>query len=192
MSQEYDKATEANQYYKDNYKRLKYLFHSYMGGEAYRKGEYLTKYSNESESEYQERLMVTPLDNHCRGVINVYNSFLFRNAAHREWGSLENDPSRKPFEQDADLEGRSLNNFMKDVSTYASVFGHTWVIVSKPNSNARTRAEELQQEIRPYLSVITPLSVLDWNYTRTGSGHYVLDYFKYIEEKNGNKMVIRE
>jgi hypothetical protein len=40
------------------------------------------------------------------------------------------------------------------MQTYASVYGHCWAVLDKPNSNAQTRAEELNQEIRPYSKYI--------------------------------------
>ena len=192
MSNDFDKLISGNETYNRTKKRNIFLYHSYMGGDVYKKGEYLTKYVNESESEYEERIRVTPLDNHAAGVIGLYNSFLFRTPPHRTWGRLENDPTIHPFQLDADLEGRSLNSFMKDVNTYAGIFGHSWVIVSKPNTNARTRADELDQGVRPYLSIVSPLVMLDWNYSRSASGHYVLDYVKYIEEQTEDTQVIKQ
>lgn len=189
---EYNDLMNTNGWYDKYHRRWKYLLHSYMGGDSYRKGEYLTRYQMETETEYQERLAVTPLDNHCKGCISIYNSFLFRKPAYREFGSLTRDPILEPFLKDCDLEGRSLDAFMKDVSTYTSILGSAWVMVTKPNSNARTRAEELLQQIRPYLSLITPLNVLDWKYERAASGFYYLSYLKYIEDKDGDMMVVKE
>ena len=192
MNNDFDKLIASNDDYQKNKKRNIFLYHSYMGGDVYKTGEYLTKYINESETDYEERVKVTPLDNHCSGVIGLYNSFLFRQTAHRDWGSLVNDPSIPAFVNDADLEGRSLNSFIKDVNTYAGIFGMTWVVVSKPNVNAGTRAEELAQDVRPYLSVVSPLMMLDWEYTRSASGHYRLTYVKYVEESSQASQVIKE
>jgi hypothetical protein len=58
------------------------------------------------------------------------------------------------FLNDADLEGRSFTALIREMQTYASVYGHCWAILDKPNSNAKTRAEELNQEIRPYLNTL--------------------------------------
>ena len=192
MTDAYNRYSSTNSAYDKHQKRWKYLLASYMGADVYRKGEYLTRYQMETEVEYQERLMTTPLDNHCKGVISIFNSFIFRNPVYREYGSLENDPALEPFLEDADLEGRSLNAFMKDVSSYTSVFGHSWVILTKPSTNAQTRAEELLQQVRPYASVLTPLSVLDWKYERSPSGIYVLTYLKYIEDMVEGELVIKE
>ena len=82
---------------------------------------------------------------------------------------------------DADLEGRSYTALLRELQTYASVYGNCWAILDKPNSNAKTRAEELNQEIRPYINIVTPENVIDWNYSRASSGKYYLDYLKVRE-----------
>ena len=52
--------------YEDNVTRWEYYLRSYMGGDEYRNGQFLTKYVNEDKVEYNRRLDLTPLDNHCR------------------------------------------------------------------------------------------------------------------------------
>ena len=191
MSKDYDSLMSTHPIYEKMIGRWIYLLNSFMGGDKYRKAGYLTRYSYESEIDYEERLRQTPIDNHCKAIVSIYNAFLFRNGVEREMASIENDPALTPFMKDADLDGRNLNNFMKDVSTYSSIFGHCWIVVAKPNSNARTRAEELSQEIRPYLNLITPLNVLDWKWERAPSGYHYLTYIKYVEdsEYKGHKVI---
>src|SRR6056300_17519 len=103
--------------YKDQWQ---FLFESYVGGKAYKNAGHLTRYVNESPGEYTARLESTPLQNHCNSVISVYNGFLFRQAPNRQYGSIENLPELEDFLNDADMDGRSFNSFMKDVSTYSS------------------------------------------------------------------------
>lgn len=178
--------------YNDYQPRWQYLLESYMGGNEYREGTHLTRYVNETPAEYQARVRATPLDNHCSSVVQVYNSFLFREEPERDLGSLDNNPDALAFLRDADLDGRSLDAFMKDVSTWATVFGHCWIMVAKPSIGAVTRAEELAQGIRPYVSLITPLVVLDWSWQRGVNGAYELVYFKYIEEINDSQRTVKE
>ena len=40
------------------------------------------------------------------------------------------------------------------------------MILDKPNVTTNTRAEELDQEIRPYVSIVME-NVLDWNFKET-------------------------
>lgn len=181
-----------NRMYNYNRNYWRYLLQSYMGGDDYRRGGFLTRYQLETDSEYSARLTATPLENHCKSVINVYNSFLFRQEPERDFGSLTDWPEIEAFINDCDYEGRNLNAFMKDVSTWASVFGHCWILCVKPDIGAVTRADEQAQGVRPYLTCLTPINVLDWHYQRMPSGEYTLQYLKYIEEINGSVQTIKE
>jgi hypothetical protein len=163
-----------------------------MGGDEYRQAGHLTKYVNETQKEYEVRLKSTPLDNHCRSVISVYTSFLFRETPERDMGQLEYDPTVESFCKDADMDGRSLDNFMKEVAVWANVFGHAWIIVSKPNVGAVTMADELASGVRPYVNILTPLNVMDWTWKRSATGAYTLDYIKYIEDANSTMTTIKE
>ena len=167
--------------YKGMMPRWEYFIRSYLGGKEFQDGKFLQEYQLELESEYFKRLAYTPLDNHCKNVIHIYSSFLFRVEPTRNFGSLSEDMSVEHFFDDADLEGRSFDALMREVQNYASVYGHCWIIVDKPSSNVMTRGEELEQGIRPYLSIYTPENVLDWKYSRSSSGYYFLEYLKIRE-----------
>lgn len=185
-------AVSKNKLYTTYEPIWRYLLESYIGGEEYRQAEHLIKYQLENSSEYGSRLAATPLDNQCQGVISVYNSFLFRSPPQRDFEDLEMLPEVEQFLNDADLDGRSLDSFMKDVSTWASVFGTCWVMVTKPAANVQTRAEEIASGVRPYVSMLTPLVVLDWDWRRSPTGRYELTEFKYIEDINGDIQTVKE
>ena len=192
LAREIADLVTGNQIYAGYQGQWQYLLESYIGGEEYRRAGHLTKYQLETDAEYASRLKVTPLDNHCQSVVSVYNSFLFRECPDRDFGSMEMMPELKDFCKDADFDGRSIDSFMKDVSTWASVFGHCWIIVAKPYVGAVTVADEQAQGVRPYVSLLTPLSVLDWRWKRSPSGRYELVYLKYVEDINGNVKTIKE
>ena len=193
VDEQLGRIATGNRQYAYNRTTWKYLLESYLGGEDYRRGQHLTKYQLETDQEYGARLRTTPLENHCKAIINVYNSFLFKDCPERNFGSMPADmPELQSFLEDADMEGRSLDAFMKDVSTWASVFGHCWMMVVKPNINAVTRADEMAAGVRPYLVLLNPLSVLDWRWERDASGYYDLKRLKYIEDINGSVQTIKE
>lgn len=192
ITREVADLVKGNQLYTDYQARWKFMFESYIGGEEYRQGRHLTKYQLETDSEYNARLRLTPLENHCKSVVSVYNSFLFREDPDREFNSLYGISEIEEFLKDADLEGRSLDAFMKDVATWSAVFGHAWIIMAKPNVGAQTRADEIAMGVRPYLSLLTPMTVLDWSWQRDNMGRYQLSYLKYLEEVNGDVKTIKE
>ena len=40
------------------------------------------------------------------------------------------------------------------------------MILDKPKIVTQSQAEEIEQDIRPYLSIVTPENVLDWNFKK--------------------------
>lgn len=174
----------VHQEYLNHHQRWSFLINSYLGGHQYRLGKYLTRYVYESDAEYYQRLLSTPLDNHVKNVVHTYNSFLYRHPVKRDFGSIANNPELDAFLQDADLEGRTWDSFMREVNIMSTVFGHTLVLLDRPNSNAGTKAEELAQGIRTYAVHYTAPNILDWEFTRLPSGHYELTYLKLLEIEN--------
>ena len=187
-----DYITEAHNAYKYYINRWHFLGDSFNGGYDFFAGRYLEPYYYESKDDYEKRLRQIALDNHVKSVVGIYNSFLFRKDIKREFGSIENDSGLVPFLQDADLDGRSFQAFIREMSAYTMVYGNVWIIVDKPNTDANTRADELSQGIRPYVSMFTPDNVLDWQYERQRNGLYELTYLKVKEEVVQNKQYIRE
>ena len=182
MAYSKEQATDTHKDYKENINNYEYFIRSYNGGYDYTLGQYLNRYNLELDNEFNQRLANTPCDNHCRNIIQIYSSFLFRVKATRDFGSMADEPSLESFLKDADLEGNSFNSVMKQAQNYASIYGHCFLILDKPTVQLRTRADELNQDVRPYVSVITPENVLDWNLKREVNGKYYLDYLKVREE----------
>ena len=177
-----DQALDTHKDYKETVTNFEYYIRSYNGGYDYTLGQYLNRYNLELDNEFNQRLANTPCDNHCRNIIQIYSSFLFRVKPSRNFGSMADEPSLESFLKDADLEGNSFNNVIKQAQNYASIYGHCFMILDKPAIQTRTRAEELNQDIRPYVSIVTPENALDWNFKREVNGKYYLDYLKIREE----------
>lgn len=192
LSSEIRAVITGNTTYNTYFPIWRYLLESYVGGEEYRRAHHLTRYQLETDQEYTARLLTTPLPNHCKSVISVYNSFLFRRPPKRNFGESEISEDIDSFLRDCDWDGRSLDAFMKDVTTWASVFGTVWVVVAKPNIGALTRADELANGVRPYVNLITPMNMLDWQWERRPSGKYELTYIKYLEDSNEDVRTVKE
>ena len=181
-----DEALDTHKDYKENVNLWEYYIRSYNGGYDYMVGQYLNRYNLELDNEFNQRLANTPCDNHCKNIIQIYSSFLFRVKASRNFGSMADESSLESFLKDADLDGNSFNNVIKQAQNYSSIYGHCFMVLDKPKVTTNTKAEELEQDIRPYLSIITPENVLDWNFKREINGKYYLDYLKIREEVDRN------
>jgi len=189
---DYARLSVTNMEYGRNRPRWTFLYDSYVGGQDYRLGGYLTRYVLEQPGEYNARLLNTPLINHCAAIIAVYMSFLFRNDINRNFESWEGRADLDSFLKDTDYEGRNMNAFMKEAECWASVFGHAWIVMSKPNVGATTLAQEQEMGVRPYMSLISPLVANDWRWERKVTGEYELVYFKYIEEVLDQMTILKE
>ena len=176
-----DEITYTHPDYDEHEERWEFYLRSYMGGQDYKNGDYLTRYINEDKDEYSRRISLTPIDNHCRNIVHIYSSYLWRIPPTRSFNSLNGNVALEPFLKDCDLDGRSFNAFMKEANIWASVYGHVWIMLDKPKSNAGTKAEELAQGVRPYATLFTPENIFDWRYERTESGRFKLTYLKVRE-----------
>ena len=188
LQQDYIKLSTTHQLYLRWRDRWQFLYQSYVGGMEYQNAGLLTRYQLETDGEYNYRLRTTPLPNHCAAIEQTYISFLFKEHAERDFGSWEPlleqgaMPDLEAFLADCDYEGRSFDDFMKQVAIWAGVFGHCWIFVTKPNIGAATQAQEMEEDVRPYVNLVTPLVISDWRYERRANGKYELVYVKYIEE----------
>ena len=182
MAYSRDEAFNTHKDYQTRVNLWEYFIRSFNGGYDYTIGQFLNRYNLELDNEYNQRLGNTPCDNHCKNIIQIYSSFLFRVKASRDFGSMADEPSLESFLRDADLEGNNFNSVMKQAQNYASIYGHCFLILDKPKVTTNTRAEELDQDIRPYMSIVTPENVLDWNFKREINCKYYLDYLKVREE----------
>jgi len=177
-----DQAIATHKDYQETVNNWEYYIRSYNGGYDYMIGQYLNRYNLELDNEFNQRLANTPCDNHCKNIIQIYSSFLFRVKPSRDFGAMADEPSLESLLKDTDLDGNSFDSVIKQAQNYASIYGHCFMILDKPKVITNTRAEELEQDIRPYLSIITPENVLDWNFKRELNGKYTLDYLKIREE----------
>ena len=186
-----EELQQKHDLWQSNIANWEFYIRSYLGGNDYKNGYYLHRYILESPEEYDARVRHTPLDNHCKNVVQIYTSFLWRVPPTRDYGNLDNDPQLLSFIKDADLDGRSFNTVMREVQMNASIYGNCWVVVDKPQTNAKTKAEELEQDIRPYVSIYTPENVVNWNYSRASSGRFYLDYLVIVEDINAERAILK-
>ena len=186
-----DFLTTKHDLYLQNINNWEFYIRSFLGGNDYKNGYNLHRYILETPEEYDQRIRHTPIDNHCRNVVQIYSSFLWRVPPSRDYGKMNGDPQLEAFIDDADLDGRSFNNVMREMQINASIYGNCWAIIDKPQVNTKTRAEELEQDIRPYISIYTPENIVNWNYSRAKSGRFYLDLLVVLEDVNKERAIVK-
>ncbi len=180
--------------YAERTKLWDYLYRSYVGGNEYRNGEYLRRFLGEHLAPYdvyEARLKNTPFDNHCRTVIDVYRSFIFKTPPKRDLGVLSDNPFVEEWQRDADLDGQGIDSFMKTAMDWAMVYGNVWIGVDKPAYSAATMGEELAVGVRAYATLYTPQNVRDLVYERDYTGRMVLAYLCIIERSGDTEDTLK-
>ena len=173
--------------YADVARAANYHYKSFVGGETYKSGNYLTQYLGESSApgnQYAKRLHSTPLDNHVQTTVDIYRSFLFRSLPKRELGLLAKNPLVTQWLMDTDQEGQNMDSFLKTANDHAMIEGAVWILVDKPSYKVETQAEEIAMGIRAYAAMYNVQNVLDWHYERNVAGKMLLKYIKVRESEN--------
>ena len=192
-----EQLTEVHPSYAENLSKWRYLIASYNGGFDYRRSqlEMLRKYINEDQTpgnQYENRLNYTALENACKLTVDTYKSFLFRTTPVRAFSNLQANPLVENFVEDVDLDGTSLDAFIKQCNTYAMVYGSVWVGVDKPAvQNVQTLGQEIAGGIRPYATLMTPENVTNWSYERQESGRYALTSIRIKENETAEIAIYR-
>ena len=176
---------EVHRLYRANCAEWEFFRTAYLGGREWEEASLLYRYLNETAPQLAERLRQTPMENHCKSVVHTYSGFIWRVPPKRSFGALEGNRAALALNVNADKEGGSLNEFMKEVQLWASVFGCVWVVMDKPAVRGATKGDEISRDIRPYLKLYFPLHVLDWRFEESGSGCYELVFLKVRERVDG-------
>lgn len=135
-----------------------FFLQSYLGGEEYIR-QNLVKYFKEGDDEFQGRIARAFRENHSRRVVDLINSYLFKEMPLR---TTENKQLQK-FIENADGKGNSLNHFMKSASQFSAALGRVYLIVDKKpldeSEVTGTQADNLKTT--PYVYMVYPQDMLD-------------------------------
>ncbi len=87
------------------------------------------------------------------------------------------------IEKDITNTGQSLNEFMADVNDFITATGWCWIKVDSPTMPEGDVSQEMKesQKLRPYWTVYSPLSVVDWYINAFGVIEWVLtEEYDYV------------
>ncbi|MBI5888194.1 MAG: phage portal protein [Deltaproteobacteria bacterium] len=160
----------------------RFYVRSYLGGKVYKDGDYLLQHPFESAANYRRRKEISYYYNYCGPIVDILVSHLFRREARREFGSLSGDPLFQSFLNDADFDGSTLKHFMREAQRLACLYGRVSIMVDKSAAPVATSLEAIDRDVRPYVTIVTPEHMLDWEYARQPSGKSELSMVKIKED----------
>jgi len=79
--------------------------------------------------------------------------------------------------------GESLDKVMGEVNSYITATRWCWMKVDAPSTSGReiTEASKKAEKLRPYWSVLSPLSIVDWKMDDQGNMEWVLEEWENYE-----------
>jgi hypothetical protein len=134
---------------------------------------FVHRHPRESQDMFDVRVKRGYYYNYCASVVDLVVAYLFHAPIERLPGdAIESDVDA--LYQDADFSGTSYVNFMQDVATSAQIYGHCGVLVDAPQADEiESEAVRQEQGIRPYLTVVLPTQIKDWELDRHGNFKWV-------------------
>ncbi len=148
-------------------------FSCYAADDIYK---FIHKHPRESDDMFALRLQRGYFYNYTSSIVDLYVSYLFHSPIERREGT-EKELLSEMYE-DSDNAGTKYLSFMQDVATNAQVFGWCGVLVDAPAYDKAAVESEQDREnagIRPYLAIIEPIQIKDWELDRDGNFAWVKD-----------------
>lgn len=134
---------------------------AYSGGKEY-VGIALIRHLSEIEEEFAERKKRAYYCNWPRKIARIITQYVL--SVHPE-----RDNVAPEFLEDWSRTGLRTNEVMRQFSTMLNVYGCAWLAVDMPFfEGPKSRADELRERLRPYVTALSPLSVPDWCYGADG------------------------
>lgn len=169
---EYDNLTKSVLRKHPQYQKMEYVYKffedSYKGGSDYVGANNLFKHTFEDAEGHKDRKLRAYFYNYCAPIVHAYNSFIYRQKIQRDYGNLANDELFQMFLEDADKQGNSYDEIVRNSSNWASVTGIQFWLIDKPGEKAATKKDEIEQELYPYMVRLSPRDVLDWGLDKYG------------------------
>jgi len=143
---------------------------------------YITQHEREPLLAYERRMEELYGFGYSKSVIDIFHFYLFKREPNRELKSLKDDELWQMFFENADLYGNGFDTTMMDISLYAAVEGHMGVLVDKPNSEELTRAQQIKNEVYPYIARYFPSAILDWEEGKDAYSKPILKMVKLLDD----------
>lgn len=121
-----------------------FLLDAYSGQGGFATGDYLVAHPRESETKLERRKELAVYPNFTRKIVDVFMGFLWKQAPSRETDDLY-----AQFAANADGAGGKLDTVLSSYQRLAMILGTVYVIVDKPPTQGRTKADQAM----PYLAL---------------------------------------
>jgi hypothetical protein len=120
------------------------------------------QHSRESNKNFLRRLSEGYGPNYSEAIINIFDYYMLQSEISRKFGKLAKFELWEIFQKDSDYYRTDYNIFLNQARKKASIFGHMGIMVDMPIVKTDTQKESIERKVYPYLSLYSPLDILDW------------------------------
>ena len=161
-----EKLKSTHILYDANISEWKFLQAAYCGSKELVRLGYLGRHERESITAYTRRVNEAFGFSYTSSIVDIFNFYLFKKEASNDFEALENNKLWEMFNKDCDLYGNAFSDFITNQSIWSSVFGYIGLLLDKASVELKTKQEEIDLRIYPYISKYFPSAILDWEYKR--------------------------
>jgi len=150
-----------------------FLEATYHGGREWFTEGNIFRYIKEGDKEFNDRLARAYRFNHTRESVDLVQKYIFKSPIQRNWKDAGVEVTA--FWENATLSGLDIDQYMKLVSTAASIFGRVWVFVdSTKKKDVVSKADEKKAKARVYSYLVKPQNILDVGFDDHGAINWIL------------------
>ncbi len=148
-----------------------FLESCYEGGRSWF-SDNIFRYIKEGDSEFSDRVKRAYRFNHTREVVDLVGKYLFRKSAIR---SQTAPKEIAEFWKKATRKGESIDEFVRQVSLKASIYGRVAVVVdSSVDSAVVSQADAKRAKKSIYAYTVAPQQLLDYSFDDEGKLNWIL------------------
>lgn len=147
-----------------------FFFASYKGGRAWFKSN-VFRYHKEGEKEYSDRISRAYRFNHTREVVDLVQKYLFKGKIGRNTDTASDGLNK--FWKKATRSGLSIDQFVRNASTHASLGGRIAVVIDNnaPQFEGVMSVADVEESgMKIYAYTVMPWNVLDYAWDEDGDG----------------------
>ncbi len=165
----------ANLNYDKKLDRYTLLHDAYYGVGLFENGAGLRKHPREDDANFKDRQALAYYLNYLNGIVNAVVDPIFKDDIKNDYNDTE---MFVKFLEDCDGAGTSYQDFLKSAAQQAKLYGAVYVVVDNAADMADTKAEALEARNLPFLKIVTPAQIVDWEINNRGR----ITRFEYNEK----------
>lgn len=188
-----DELKKVNIKYQDHIDRWKLFIAVYKGINALVKGGYIPKHEREPQASYERRIKELYSFGYSKSVVKILTFHLFNKPPiGRQLKALENDEIWEMFFRDSNLRGDHYDIVIRGISLYASILGHVGVLIDRPSGTYKTKKDQKDSKVYPYIATYQPAAILDWEFGKDENKRPILKMVKLLDDDGTYRIWTRE